>query len=186
MVRRVPTLLTLLMLVADPVVQPANQPPPDPVGVRTVALIGLITAFVAGGLTAAIPFADKQDPGRSDAALLLAASAFWMVAVVRPFVFFGGQSLKPAKSGLADVLRVIGTLGAVGGLASFIAYGVLRANHSSNATWALIPTAGLEALSAAAFGLDALIAANSYVVPTVSAVPTRDGMTVMGGLTARF
>jgi hypothetical protein len=121
---------------------------------QTAALGGFGAAAVAAGFAAAIPF---STPGArvSDVPLALGITAFALVAIVRPFAFFGAQSAGQPPSTSSRVLRVTGMGAALAGLGFFIASLLLQANHSSDATGAFAATAGLEALSMTAFSADA-------------------------------
>jgi hypothetical protein len=169
-----------MVLASDVEVKPGNG------NAASSAMAGLFAAGVAGALTVTVAVVDGEHI-RSDAPLVLGAIAFGLVAIIRPFAFFGGQSAKPPKSYQHDVLRVIGTLTAVSGLAAFITHFALRGSDFTAANWALVPAAGLEAVSAAAFGADAWLAATEpHLTPVIGATPTAHGMAMMGGLSGRF
>jgi hypothetical protein len=178
------TLLTLQLLSADA----GTEVRPTRGNARDSAMAGLLAAGVAGTLTVAVAVADGQHT-RSEAPLVLGAIAFGLVAFVRPVAFFGAQSAKPPKTYEHSVLRIIGTLTAVSGLAAFIAHFALRTTSDRDAAnWALVPAAGLEAVSVAAFGADAWIAATEpSATPAISAAPSgHGGVTVSAGVTGHF
>jgi hypothetical protein len=159
-------LVAVLLLAADaPTPAPAEAvqaPAPAPTapgstkGAKQAAVLGLVTFALATGMAAATP---AYAGTKSDAPLAFGITAFVLVAVVRPFAFFGGQSAKPPKNGVQDALRVTGTASALLGLGTFIAGLVLRANNSSSTVWAMAATAASEAISVGSFSTDALISA---------------------------
>jgi hypothetical protein len=123
---------------------------------QPAALGGFGAAAVAAGFAAAIPFSTQG--GRvSDVPLALGITAFALVAIVRPFAFFGSQSAGRPQSTPSRVLRSTGMGAALAGLGFFIASLVLQANHSSDATGAFAASAGLEALSMTCFSADAAL-----------------------------
>ena len=122
---------------------------------RDTAAVGMVTAALAMGLALLTPLADQPRPGSSPMPLILGSAAFAMVAFVRPLVFFSGQPSRPPPTALNDTLRVLGTLTAVLGVGAFISAFVLRPGQPEASGWAMAGAAGLEALSAFAFSLDA-------------------------------
>lgn len=145
--------LLLVVLAADADV-PAKTPTDD-TRARDTAAVGLVTAVLAAGLAVLTPISDQPQPGSSPVPLIFGTTAFVLVALVRPVVFFSNQPSRPPPTALNNALRVIGSLTAVLGLGAFISAFVLRPNEPLASSWAMAGAAGLEALSAAAFSIDA-------------------------------
>ncbi|MBK7862361.1 MAG: hypothetical protein IPJ65_27885 [Archangiaceae bacterium] len=131
------------------------RPSPDARS-RDTAMMGLATAAIAAALAVAIPFSESR-PGSTPVPPILGTGAFVLVAAVRPVVFFAGQPARTPPTALNHTLRVIGTLTAVLGLASFISGFALRPARPEGSNWAMAGAAGLEALSALSFSIDALL-----------------------------
>ena len=143
--------LLLVVLAAD-----ADKPAPvSDARARDTAAVGLVTAVLAAGLAVLTPISDQPQPGSSPVPLILGSTAFVLVALVRPVVFFSNQPSRPPPTALNNTLRVVGTLTVVLGLGAFISAFVLRRDEPLASSWAMAGAAGLEALSAAAFSIDA-------------------------------
>jgi hypothetical protein len=148
-----PVLLVVLAVDLPPPAEP--EPPPPPIK-RETAAAGIVLSVLAAGLAAAIPATDTPQAGSSPAPVILGATGFFLVAFMRPIVFFSvTEKPTPAR----NVLRVLGSLTAVSGLISFIAGLAVRGGNPQASNWALVGAAGLEALSLGAFSADAMLAA---------------------------
>ena len=145
--------LTLVMLAAEPEA-PAQVSDPR---ARDTATLGMVTAVIAMGLAVIVPLADQPRPGATQLPMVLGATGFGLVALVRPVVFFSGQPARPKPTALNNALRIIGTATALLGLGAFISALALRSGQPGPSALVMAGAAGLEALSAASFSVDAML-----------------------------